>query len=126
MMRWGTILLLVFGVAAGAQAVEKPYQTGKIVEVQRKVDTRILYYLVNTPVTQDEPYYEVSVQVGNITYRGVHAPRYAKETLPQEWKPGYEVATRIDGRHLYLKGPNGQEVDFTVAKRITTAPPVAK
>jgi hypothetical protein len=122
MTRWLTIWLVVLGVGAVAQAVEKPYQTGKIVEVQRRVDTRILYYLVNTPVTQDDPYYEIAVQIGTTTYRGVHTPRYAKETLPEEWTPGYEVEARIEGRHLYLKRPNGLEVDFSIAKRTAGAP----
>ncbi len=63
------MLLLAVGLAAVAQAVEKPYQTGKIVDVQRKVETRVLYYLVNTPVTQDDPYYEVSVRLGTTVYQ---------------------------------------------------------
>jgi hypothetical protein len=121
-----TALLLVVGFCAAAPAVEKPYQTGQIVDVQRKVETRILYYVVNTPITEDDPYYEVSVQLGNTVYRGLHIPRHPQDTLPEAWKPGNEVQARIEGRHFYLKPSDGVEVDFTIAKRIAAAPPVAK
>src|SRR5258708_14844316 len=119
-------LLLVVGLCAAAPAVEKPYQTGKIVDVQRKVETRILYYLVNTPITEDDPYYEVSVELGNTVYRGLYIPRHAQDTLPEAWKAGCEVQARIDGRHFYLKPSDGVEVDFTISKRVAAAPPVAK
>ncbi len=32
----------------------------KIITVEKKFHERVLYYLVNTPVTQDDPYYELS------------------------------------------------------------------
>jgi hypothetical protein len=38
-------------------AANKPYQTGRIIAVQRKSREHILYYVVNTPVTKDDPYY---------------------------------------------------------------------
>lgn len=126
MTRSITMLLLALGLAAVAQAVEKPYQTGKIVDVQRKVETRVLYYLVNTPVTQDDPYYEVSVQSGNTVYRGVYKPRHEDEALPEEWKAEAEVQVRVEGRHLYVKRPNGSEVEFAIAKRTVMPAPVAK
>ena len=126
MKRSITILLLAVGLMAVAQAVERPYQTGKIVDVQRKVETRVLYYLVNTPVTQDDPHYEVTVQIGNTVYRGLYTPRHETDTLPEEWKPGVEVQAKIDGRHLYIKRPNELEVEFAIAKRTAAPPPVAK
>ena len=121
MTRSITMVLLAVALAAGAQAVERPYQSGKIVDVQRKIETRVLYYLVNTPVTQDDPYYEVSVQLGNTVYRGVYKPRHENETLPEEWKAKAEVQVKVEGRHLYVKRPNGTEVEFAIAKR-TAAP----
>lgn len=126
MMRSITILLLALGLAVVAQAVEKPYQTGKIVDVQRKVETLVLYYVVNTPVTQDDPYYEVSVELGSSVYRGVYKPRHEGETLPDEWKTGAEVQAKVDGRHLYLKRPNGLEMEFAIAKRTAAAPQVSE
>jgi len=126
MKRWITALSVLICLAAGARAVEKGYQAGKIVSIQRKVDTRILYYLVNTPVTEDDPYYEVSVEVGTTIYRGLYRPFHSRDTLPDEWKPGSEVELKIEGRHFYVKRPNGLEVDFAIAKRTTASPPTAK
>lgn len=126
MRRSITILLLAVGLAVVAQAVEKPYQTGKIVDVQRKVETRVLYYVVNTPVTQDDPYYEVSIELGSSVYRGVYKPRHEGETLPDEWKAGADVQAKVDGHHLLLKRPNGVEVEFAIAKRTAATPQVSK
>lgn len=126
MMRSATMMLLAVGLAAVAQAVEKPYQAGRIVDVQRKTETRILYYLVNTPVTQDDPYYEVRVQIGNTVYLGVYKPRHEDEDLPQEWKAEAEVQVKVEGRHLYVKRPNGSEVVLAIAKRRTMPATVAK
>jgi hypothetical protein len=126
MTRSVSFLLMVVALGAIATAVEKPYQAGKILDVQRKVNTRVLYYLVNTPVTQDDPYYEVAVQVGDTVYRGVYTPRNEGEALPADWKTGAEVQARIDGRHLYIKRPNGLEVDFAIAKRKAAEKSTAK
>jgi hypothetical protein len=117
MKLWVRICLLL-AMAGFAGAVEKPYQTGLIVDVQKKFDTRILYYLVNTPVTQDDPYYEVSVQIGDAIYRGIHTPRGREDTLPEAWKSQAEVQVRISGHHLYAKRPSGSEMDFAIAKRM--------
>lgn len=119
-------MLLVVSLAAVAQAVERPYQTGKIVDVQRKVETRVLYYLVNTPVTQSDPYYEVSVQLGNTVYRGVYKPGHENETLPEEWKAEAQVQVKVEGRRLYVRRLNGSEVEFAIAKRTTLPAPVMK
>lgn len=120
-LRFAT-LLLVLGIAAVAHAVEKPYQTGKIVDAQRKVNTRILYYLVNTPVTEDDPYYEVAVQVGDTVYRGIHTPRYKADTLPETWKPEADVAVRIDGRQFFVKRANGEDMEFAISKKKLAKP----
>lgn len=117
MRRWIASCLVAVVLVAVAQAIEKPYQTAKFVDVQRKVNTRVLYYLVNTPVTQDDPYYEVAVQIGEIVYRGVYTPQHSSDVLPEAWKAGEEVQAKVDGRHLYLKKPNGTELDFAIAKR---------
>lgn len=112
------VWLLFLGMGASALAVEKPYQAGKIIGAQEKVNTRVLYYLVNTPVTEDDPYYQVSVQVGNTIYRGIHTPRHG-DSLPESWKPNTDVEVRIEGRRFYLRRPSGEEMDFAVAKRTT-------
>ena len=119
---WRTVFLVILGIAGVAWAADKPLATGRIVDVQRKANTRVLYYLVNTPVTQDDPYYEVSVQLGNTVYRGVHTPKHKGDALPEQWKPAADVQARVDGKVFYIKRPDGSEMEFTIAKRIVEKP----
>jgi len=115
---WGAIFLVIIGIAAVARAAEKPLEAGRIVDLQHKVNTRVLYYLVNTPVTQDDPYYEVAVEIGNTVYRGVHTPTHRGDTLPEEWKPAAEVQIKVEGRSFSVKRRDGSQMDFTIVKRI--------
>src|ERR1700722_1124439 len=96
-------LVLILLVHLNSRAAEKQYEPGKIVDLQQKMNTRILYYIADTPVTKDEPYYEVSVQSKSILYLGKYIPRHADETLPVEWEPGATVDLRTDAHHFYLR-----------------------
>ncbi|HKS74179.1 MAG TPA: hypothetical protein VJQ82_13340, partial [Terriglobales bacterium] len=71
---------------------------------------------------EDDPYYEVSVQLGSTIYRGVHTPRHKGDSLPESWKPNAAVEVRIEGRQFYLRRPSGEDMDFAVAKRTTAKP----
>jgi hypothetical protein len=119
-------LVLLLAVALpNVYAAEKLYQTGKIVDVQRKTTSRILYYQVDTPITKDEPYYEVSVQVKDTIYVGDYAPRNSADTLPEEWNvPWTEVRLRLDRHFMFLTRPTGTELQFVIVKRIPVAPAV--
>jgi len=100
----------------------KLYQAGQIVSIQKKSQTRVLYYVVNTPITKEEPYYEVSVQLDNIIYLGRYFPRHAEETLPEQWVIGASVQARVDAHHLFLRTPSGVDVEFAIAKRSAVKP----
>lgn len=104
-------------------AIQKEYQTGKIIRVEKKSTTRVLYYQVDTPITQDDPFYEITVQLGDTVYLGKYVPRHAGDTLPEEWNvPGVAVPARIEGHHLYLKRPSGVEMDLVIAKHTAVKP----
>jgi hypothetical protein len=122
-MKYCLVLLLAAFAIPGSQAAEKRYQTGTIVDIQQKTNTRILYYQVNTPITKDEPYYEVSVQVKDTIYVGDYTPRHASATLPDSWNvPQTEVRVRLDKHYMFLARPAGTEVQFVIVKRIAAAP----
>jgi hypothetical protein len=122
-MNCGFVLLLAALSIPNLYAAEKLYMTGKIVDVQQKTNSRVLYYLVNTPVTQDEPYYEVSVQVKDTIYVGDYSPRHAGDTLPDEWNvPQAEVRLRLEKHYMFLTRPAGSELQFVITKRIAAAP----
>lgn len=122
-MKWCFVLLLAAVSIPGACAVEKQYQTGKIVDIQQKTNTRVLYYQVNTPITKDEPYFEVSVQVKDTIYVGDYTPRHSADILPEEWNlPQAEVRLRLEKHYMFLTRPTGTELQFVITKRIAVAP----
>lgn len=100
-------------------AAEKQYGPGRIVSVEKKARERVLYYLVNTPVTQDDPYYELSLQQSNWLYLAEYTPRHAADSLPDEWKPGTEVQMKLaDKHHAWVKLPGLPELQVIVVKRM--------
>ncbi len=117
---WAIAALLVVLVSLSSlQAAEKQYGPGRIVGVEKKAHERILYYLVNTPVTQDDPYYELSLQQTNWLYLAEYTPRHAADSLPDDWKPGAEVQMKLtDKHHAWVKSPGGPELQVTVVKRL--------
>ena len=113
------VLLAVSGSLPSLQAAEKQYGPGRIVGIEKKARERVLYYLVNTPVTQDDPYYELSLQQSNWVYLAEYTPRHAADSLPEDWKPGTEVQIKLaDKRHAWVRVPGGSELQLTVTKRI--------
>lgn len=113
-LRVALVALLVIPFLAVAA---RQYATGTIVDVQQKTTTRVLYYQVDTPITQDDPYYEISVQIKDTVYFGRYTPMHSRDTLPEDWTVGASVQVRIDGRHLVLKRPGGSEMSFAFTKR---------
>src|SRR6266481_5873576 len=120
---WASAALLASLVSScGLQAAEKQYQNGRIVSVEKKSRERVLYYLVNTPVTQDDPYYEVSLQQSNWLYQAEYTPRHAADSLPDDWKSGAEVQMKFaDKHHVWVKESAGPEFQLIVVKRLPAA-----
>jgi hypothetical protein len=119
---WFTVVLAAVGIP-GLYGVGKTYDTGKIVDVQQKAKTRILYYQVDTPVTKDDPYFEISVQVKDTIYVGEYTPRHASDTLPEEWNiPNAEVRVRLERHYMFLTPPVGTDLQCVITKRIPVAP----
>jgi len=122
-MKWCLPLLLAVCAVPSLSAIQKLYQTGQIIDIQQKFNTRVLYYQVNTPITKDEPYFEVSVQVNGMIYTGEYTPRHAADTLPDEWNlPHAEVRLRLEKRSMFLTRPTSTEVQFVITKRVAVAP----
>ena len=109
--------LLIVGSALAALAAEGQYQQATILSIEQKVTTRVLYYVVNTPITKDDPYYEVSVRLKDMAYTARYTPRHKDDALPDEWKAGSTVQARVHGRHLLVKAPDGTEVDLVITKK---------
>ena len=111
--------LLLALLATSSVAAVQPYQTGKIISVDEKVRTEILYYIVNTPITRDHPYYEVAVQAGNTQYLAEYTPRREKDDLPGDITIDSEIQFRVEDHHMYIKREAGNDLDLIVVKHKT-------
>ena len=103
---------------SGLYGAESPYVTGRIVDIQQKAHTKVLYYLVNTPITRDDPYFEIQLQVKDKIYTGEYAPRHAADLLPEAWKPDAEVKVRLEKHTMFLKRPDGEALEFGITRRV--------
>jgi hypothetical protein len=108
-------LLLSFG--AGSLAVESGSLTLTIVRAEQKTRDRVLLYLNDTPIYQEDPYFEVQVRAGGWVVVGERDPEHRWETLPIDWKPGARVEGRIEKHSLHLRRPNGTYVRFIITSR---------
>ena len=114
-------LCLLVGIAVPCVAVESGYQPLTIVRAEQRTRDRLLLYLVDTPIYQEDPYFEVEVRSGDRLLVAERDPGKKWETLPIDWKPGTTVKGRVDKHHLYLQRPNGTEVQFLIVRRTKVA-----
>jgi len=122
---------ILISVASGLFAVEQRYQVATILKIEQKSNTRVLYYVVNTPITKEEPYYEVSLRSKDEIYVARYTPRHQDDTLPSDWSAGSSVQLRVDGRHVFVKRSGGGDVQLVITKHRkanaedTVAPPAS-
>ena len=99
-------------------AAEKQYVAGQIIAVEKKFHERVLYYLVNTPVTQEDPYYELSLRSGDLVLLTEFTPRHAADELPEGWTGGSKVEMKVtDKHHVMVRQPEGIELQLLIVKR---------
>jgi hypothetical protein len=115
-------LVLFLGLGARSFAVESTYFPLTIVRAELKTRDRVVYWVVNTPLYHEDPYFEVAVRAAGTVVVGERDPRNAHEMLPEDWKPGARVQGRIDKHHLFLRRPNGTEVRFIITRRTKATP----
>jgi len=60
----------------------------------------------------------VVVNLQGVVYTGEYESATAGGYTPGEWKPGDPVPVRLSGDKLYLRRPNGRELQTTIVKRI--------
>jgi hypothetical protein len=111
------LVLLLF--SSRLYAAEKQYEPGRIVTVEKKFHERVLYYLVNTPITQDDPYYEVTLRLGNLVLLSEFTPRHAADDLPDGWIDSAPVQIKVtDKHHVWVKREGGMELQLLLVKSL--------
>jgi hypothetical protein len=78
-----------------------------------QAEAEILRESVGTPIRR-----AIVVNVQGVVYTGEYECTSADGYTPGEWKPGDPVPVRLSGDKLYLRRPNGRELQTTVVKRI--------
>ncbi len=112
-------------LASAAYSVEKKgAQPGVILTVEHKTRSRVQYYIVNTPVTTEDPYLEMQVDSGGLVYTVEYEPRSAQEVLPDGCMPGEAVKVRVEGKHnLFVQCLDSPtEIRWSIQKKTRSAP----
>ena len=117
MRRAWLVALLLLNLGAGLYAVENGEVTMTIVRAEEKKRDRVVAWVNDTPIYQQDPYFDVAVRAGDQVLEGEYEPQSQWETLPVFWKPGVQVQGRVRGHSLFLKRPNGAEIRFVILKR---------
>jgi hypothetical protein len=120
-------LLVLLSFSFHLYAAEKQYEPGRIVTVEKKFHERVLYYLVNTPITQDDPYYEVTLRLGNLVLLSEFTPRHAADDLPDGWIDNAQVQIKVtDKHHVWVKRDGGMELQLLLVKSLPTTATAAE
>src|SRR5437899_3858359 len=91
-----------------AVAAEAPWQYGRIVDVSKSITTKTKAWVVNTPITEDEISYTVSVHLQDKIIVGTYDLTPEEWAPPQEWTTNYPVKAQLAGDRLYLLAPTGE------------------
>jgi hypothetical protein len=86
---------------------------GQDVENWQKAEAEILR---ETPPYLPRP--AVVINLEGVVYTGEYNLAAADGYIPGEWKAGDRVPIRLEGNKLFLRRPNGRELETNVVKRI--------
>lgn len=97
------------------------WQAGRIVDVHKDVTTKTLYWVTNTPITEDETSFTVSVHVKDKILTGQYELSRLQGAPPEEWVKDRAINLQVDGDTLYLRAPTGDLFKLKVVKRKVAA-----
>jgi hypothetical protein len=88
-------------------AAQGPWLYGRIVDVHKSVNTKTKAWVVNTPITEDEVSYTVSVHIQDKILVGSFDLTPEESPPPQEWTTNYPVKVQVVADRLFLRAPTG-------------------
>lgn len=116
MRRW---LLAVLVATSLPLAAADAWLYGRIVDVQKSVNTKTKAWVVNTPITEDEVVYTVSVHVADRLMIGTYELTPGESPPPEEWTANYPVKVQVAGDAMSVRGPTG-DIRLHIVKRKPT------
>ena len=102
---WPILLLLIVYVPIAA--AQGPWLYGRIVDVHKSVNTKTKAWVVNTPITEDEVSYTVSVHIQDKILVGSFDLTPEESAPPPEWTTNYPVRVQVVADRLFVRGPTG-------------------
>jgi len=112
------LLLIGLLFTTAVRAAQKAhYSQGKLMQVEHKTREKVTMYHVNNPLATEVPYYQITVRIDQTDYRAEYTPRHPEEELPDGWVNGADVMVRVDKHQLFLKRPDGSELEWLLLKR---------
>lgn len=110
------VLLTLALISVLSRAETRPWQTGKILAVE-KHEPEILccHSGTDTPLQSNVVDYDITVQIEDTIYLG----RYQTWTgyLPTAWVKDHLVDSRVEKHFVYLKTPAGEEMRLSLLSR---------
>ncbi len=88
-------------------AADSPWQYGRIADVSKSVTTKTKAWVVNTPITEDEITYTISVQVQDKIIVGTYELTPEESPPPPEWTTNYPIKVQMVADRIYLRAPTG-------------------
>src|SRR5215467_11649198 len=82
-------------------AADVPWQYGRIESVRKSVDTKTKVWIVNTPITEDETTYTISVHLGDKILVGTYQLTPELTPPPEEWTNNYPVRLQVVADRLF-------------------------
>jgi len=127
MFRWVSFLAIALTavLTVGAVAAEKvsSSQHGVMLAVEKKSRSHTQYYIVNTPVGVEEPYFEAEIDSAGYVYTAEYEPRKGEEVIPDGCLAGQAVKVRVDHRNLFvLCRDSDVEMHWQIQKKKHSAP----
>lgn len=111
-MKTSLVALMCFitmaAMLACAQTADEGYQPARVVSIER--------IAADAQHMGDSDRYKISMRLGDVVYN-CHATAPAAVFI--DWSPGKEFPTKLNGKILSVKSPNGQIVDLNIVGKKT-------
>jgi hypothetical protein len=113
-----SVLFLLCGVCVPLLAQNSGWVYGRISDVHKSVNTKTKAWVVNTPITEDEITYTISVQVRDKVVTGTYELTSEESAPPQEWTTNYPVKIQLIGDRLHVRAPTGDLSLHVIRRKI--------
>ena len=125
--RWAPLLTVALAsfLPANSVAPEKvsASRPGVMLSVEKRSHTRTQYYIVNTPIGTEEPYFEAEIDSAGFVYTAEYQPHNNDEVIPDGCLAGQAVKVRVDHRTLFVQCLDATvEMRWQIQKKKPSAP----